>query len=139
MKNYYKKIKILIFLLLLLFINLTPVFATTIPINQLINDQRKTTAGRAGYNTAETANSIVELRATYLKAVLSFLSVIFLGLIIYGGFIWMNAQGNAEEAGKAKTIIINASIGLVIILASYAISDYIIYNLVTVVAPAVPK
>ena len=127
----YKKIKISFFLTILLFINLTPAFAAPTPINQLIKgdkSDRAIAAGRAGYATS--AVNIVELRATYLKAVLSFLGVVFLGLIIYGGYVWMDSRGNAEEAGKAKSIIINASIGLIIILASYAISEYIIRNLV---------
>ncbi|MFH1187262.1 MAG: hypothetical protein V1688_00180 [bacterium] len=126
----YKKIKILIFLTILFSVSLTPVFAAPIPIKELIKGDRAITAERAGYTTAVTG--ITELRATYLKAVLSFLGVVFLGLIIYGGFVWMDARGNSEEVEKAKSIIINASIGLCIILASYAISSYIISRLAAI-------
>lgn len=126
----YKKIKILVFSAILLSISFTPAFAAIKPIKELIKGDRETTAIRAGYNTSVV--NPIELRAMYLKAVLSFLGVIFLGLIIYGGYVWMDARGNSEEAEKAKTIIINASIGLVIILASYAISEYVISRLAKV-------
>lgn len=57
-------------------------------------------------------------------AALSFIGIIFFGLIIYGGFIWMIARGNSSEVEKAKDIIIAATIGLVIVLAAYAITRF---------------
>lgn len=122
------KIKIILFVLTILLLPLCKAANGQKSIDNIIKDKRTIVAYRAGYDTSTF--KIAELQATYLKAVLSFLGVVFLVLIIYGGFVWMKAQGNAEEAGKAKSIIINASIGLVIVLASYAISEYIIRNLV---------
>lgn len=57
-----------------------------------------------------------------IKAVLSLLGVIFLVLMIYGGYIWMLARGNDQEVEKAKNIIKNAIIGLIVVLAAYAIT-----------------
>lgn len=57
-----------------------------------------------------------------IKIILSFLGVFFLILMIYGGYIWMMARGNDQEVQKAKNIIINALIGLVVILSAYAIT-----------------
>ena len=58
-------------------------------------------------------------------AVLAFVGVIFLGLMIYGGFIWMMARGNESEVEKAKELIKSAIVGLVVILAAYAITKYV--------------
>lgn len=58
-------------------------------------------------------------------AALAFIGIVFFILIIYGGFTWMTARGNEEKVTKAKELIINASIGLVIVLAAYAIVSYI--------------
>ena len=58
-------------------------------------------------------------------AVLAFLGVAFFVLIIYGGYMWMFSMGNEQTATKAKDIIIAAVIGLVIVLAAYAITSYI--------------
>lgn len=57
--------------------------------------------------------------------VLSFIGVLFLILTIYGGINWMTAGGNEQKVQKAKTIIINAIIGLLIVLSAYTITSFI--------------
>ncbi len=57
--------------------------------------------------------------------ILSFIGVIFLILMIYAGISWMTAAGNDEKVKKAKDLIINAIIGLIIVLAAYAITAFI--------------
>jgi len=57
--------------------------------------------------------------------VLSFIGVLFLILTIYGGISWMTAGGNEQKVEKAKTIIINAVIGLLIVLSAYKITSFI--------------
>lgn len=61
-----------------------------------------------------------------IKALLGLLGVIFLGLIVYGGFIWMTARGNDTRVTEAKDIMINGVIGLVIVLSAYAVTTYVI-------------
>lgn len=78
----------------------------------------------AGYDTSVTGPE--KMISTIITTVLSFIGVIFLVLAIYGGFIWMMARGNEEEVTKAKNIIQNAIIGLVVVIAAYGISWYII-------------
>ncbi len=67
------------------------------------------------------------LVATIIGVILGFLALIFLVLTIMAGFKWMTAGGNDEEVKKAQTSLKNAVIGLVIVLASYAIT-YFIFN-----------
>lgn len=57
--------------------------------------------------------------------VLSFIGVLFLILTIYGGISWMTAGGNEQKVEKAKTIIINAIIGLLIVIFAYTITSFI--------------
>jgi hypothetical protein len=66
-----------------------------------------------------------------IKIILSFLGVLFLILMIYGGFVWMKAMGNEQEVTKAKSILTNAIIGLIIVLAAYAITAYVGAQLAT--------
>ena len=56
---------------------------------------------------------------------LSFIGVIFLGLMMYGGYIWMMARGNQAEVDKAKKLIESAIIGLIVVLAAYAITYFV--------------
>ena len=60
-----------------------------------------------------------------LGAILSFVGVIFLVLMIYGGILWMTTAGNEEQTGKAKKIIASAVIGLVIVASAYAVTTLV--------------
>lgn len=76
----------------------------------------------------ETKGIITSIPGSVGKIVgagLSLLGVLFLLLIIYGGIVWMIARGNEQEVQKAKTVIEAAVIGLVIVLAAYAITYFI--------------
>jgi hypothetical protein len=73
------------------------------------------------YNTDFFSSRIGQI----IGAVLAFVGVLFLLLIIYAGITWMTAAGNETTITKAKTLIINATIGLIIILAAYAITSFL--------------
>ena len=89
------------------------------------------TAADKGYGegtSAGTSGIMTSLPGAIGKVVgviLSLIGVVFLILMIYGGFIWMLARGNDQEVVKAKNLIQSAIIGLVIVLAAYAITAYI--------------
>src|SRR3989344_4954423 len=55
-----------------------------------------------------------------IRAVLGLLGVIAVGLIVYAGFLYMTAGGNEDRVATAKKIMINAVIGLAIILSALA-------------------
>lgn len=69
--------------------------------------------------------TVGEIIATAIKAFLGLLAVIFIILIITAGFKWMTAQGNEEKVKEAKDTIKRAVIGIIIIMAAYAITDFV--------------
>lgn len=77
----------------------------------------------AGYKADAEPESII---GSIIQVALSFLGVIFLILMIYGGFLWMTAKGNEEQVTKAKNLITAAIIGLIIVISAYAISYVLI-------------
>jgi cbb3-type cytochrome oxidase subunit 3 len=81
-----------------------------------------------GFGTVDS-ESISSKIGKVIGVALSFVGVIFLVLIIYAGFTWMLARGNEAEAKKAKDLMFDAVIGLVIILAAYAITAFVGKNL----------
>lgn len=89
-----------------------------------INTGLETTANVAGLSTenVDIPTSIGKI----IGIALSLVGVVFLVLMIYGGFLWMTAGGEADKVKKAKGIIINAVIGLIIVLASYAITFFVL-------------
>lgn len=66
------------------------------------------------------------LGARVINPLFAMLGVLFLIFMIYGGIKWMTAGGNSDAVGEARQLIVNAVIGLVIILASYAITRFVI-------------
>lgn len=64
--------------------------------------------------------------ARIIRAVLGLLGVLSLSLIIYAGYTIMTAAGNEEKVAQGKKILINAVIGLAIILSSLAVTQFII-------------
>lgn len=66
-----------------------------------------------------------------ISGLLAFLGVIFMALIIYGGFLWMTARGAEDQIGKAKKIITSATIGLAVVLTAYLISLIVVALLTT--------
>ena len=57
------------------------------------------------------------------------LGILALSLVLYAGFLWMTSAGNEEKIDKAKGILKNAVIGLIIIMSSWGIVTFIIYKL----------
>jgi len=76
-------------------------------------------------------NDPLQTTALIINYVLSFLGIVFFGLMLFGGFKWMTAMGRSEETEKAKTILETAIVGIVIVVAGYAITYFILqqYNL----------
>ena len=57
---------------------------------------------------------------------LSFLAILGVILILYGGILWATSGGNDEQAGKARKVIIAAAIGLIIIGIAWTLTSYIL-------------
>ncbi len=72
------------------------------------------------------ATDIRQIIATIIKVALGLLGIILLGLVLYGGYLYMTAGGNDEQVAQAKTILRNAVIGLIIILSAYAIVTFVL-------------
>src|SRR3989344_3541677 len=69
--------------------------------------------------------------ARIIRAALGLLGIVTVVIIIYGGFLWMTAGGNDEQVGKAKKWIYSGIIGLVIIFAAYALTQFIFNQIIT--------
>ena len=67
--------------------------------------------------------------AEVLQYFLGFLGIVFFVLIFAAGLMWMTAAGVEDKITKAKKILTSASIGLVVVFASYLISYLVVYIL----------
>jgi hypothetical protein len=84
----------------------------------------------AGIGTGET--DIITIAGSIINVVLGFLGMVLLFYFLYGGFKWMTSGGEEEGVKEAQTMIKNAVIGLVIVMASYALSTFVLDQLITV-------
>lgn len=79
-------------------------------------------ASAAGFSSS----SIFEIIGTLINVFLGLLGIVFLLLVLYAGFLWMTAGGDDKQVDKAKKMLINATVGLVITLSAYAITMFIV-------------
>lgn len=86
--------------------------------------------GDKAFGTPGEPKDIRVITADIIKAVLDVLGIILVGLIIYAGYKWMTAGGNEEPIREAKSLLLAAVIGLIIVLAAWGITNFVISNLI---------
>ena len=80
-----------------------------------------------GLGTKDLRQSVMEV----VTVLLGFLGVLAIVIILWGGFRWLTSAGNEEKVGEAKKIITAGIIGLVIIFLSFAITSFVITQLMS--------
>jgi len=123
MTGLKKNLLSLVFLSCLLF----PFWAGAESFNFTNDTGLSQTGGKAGFN--QSKNDPNAFISPVITAVLSLVGVIFLGLMIFGGIKWMTAKGNDKQIDQAQVIIANATIGLVVVAAAYAISYFVLKSI----------
>jgi hypothetical protein len=91
-------------------------------------DMLNRVAGGGGFETDGV--SLPSIAGMVVNAALSLLGIIFIIIIIVGGYKWMTAGGDENEVKTATSYIKRAIIGLVITLASWAIWEFIAIRLI---------
>jgi len=81
-----------------------------------------TVASESGYNETDL-NTVI---GNIIMTVLSLIGAVAIIFIIYAGALWMTAGGNEQKAEKAKTILKQSIIGVIVILCAYAITYFVI-------------
>lgn len=67
-----------------------------------------------------------QMAINIVRYIMTFLGIIAVVIILLGGFKWMTAAGNEDKVGEAKKLIIAGIIGLIIILAAFAIVTFVV-------------
>ena len=88
-------------------------------------DKVKNSSGAAGKSVLEKMSNVEGSATSLVGTILSYVGIAFLLLMIYGGILWMVSSGNDDQIKKARKIIINAVIGLIIVILAYAATSYI--------------
>lgn len=88
------------------------------------------TFGKAAYSS-ETAKPLSETVGLIINSLLGLFGILLLLYLILGAYQWMMAGGDQNKVTKAKDTIKNAVIGLVIIVVSFAVANFVINALQT--------
>ena len=123
--------KVAVFLETVALTLLFPAAAFAGPIDSGLNMNGFSSLWGTGLSDAQTLPGLI-VGVTQLLLFFAFsVAVLF---VIIGGFWYITSAGNEEQSEKGKTTLINAIIGIIIIIMSYAIIRVIIN---TVIAPGV--
>jgi len=87
--------------------------------------QNVTNAATAA-GVTNTNVDLITVIGRVINILLGFVGIILLVLILYAGFLWMTAGGDATKIEKAKAYIRNAIIGLLIIACAWAIVRFVL-------------
>jgi len=126
MKKYFFSLLITVFLL-----SASSCLATAVNSN-LSNAFSKggpldTVKKAAGYTEKDTGlTSIQSIITQVIKTALTLVGIVFLVLMIYGGFLWMTDRGSEAQVKKAINLIQSAVIGLIIVVSAYAITYFVV-------------
>lgn len=113
---------------LVMIVALAPVIIPRVADAQLVNQFVNNCPADTGVRCSEgSIASIFRLIINWALAIAFIAAVI---VLIYGGFKYITSAGNATSAADGKTAIVNALIGIVIIVLSYIIVQ-IVYRFVS--------
>jgi cytochrome bd-type quinol oxidase subunit 2 len=91
-----------------------------------INKGFTDTGSQAGYGTQ---GNFAKVWTTYINGFVAIISTLFVVIIIYSGFLWLTARGREEQVTRAKTWMMQAVIGLAIIVGARILVELVFYYL----------
>jgi TRAP-type C4-dicarboxylate transport system permease small subunit len=125
-KKFFIALMVIFIFLLVFFILAQGVAAKDKDNNKDSDPYGLETSAEGGFGAGYKDNEDLPMTiGKVVGALLAFIGVLFFILMIYGGFLWMTAQGNDEQVTKAKNLIIAAVIGIIVVMSAYAITVYI--------------
>ncbi|MDO8511668.1 MAG: pilin [bacterium] len=78
--------------------------------------------GYEGSNQRDLPTAIMVI----VNYVLIIVGVLALAFLVYGGFLYITSHGDTQQVDKAKTTIINAVIGIVVIGIAAALVNFVV-------------
>ena len=98
----------------------SPLLTLASPYSDVI--QGFTNTGReSGYAVEQSGAPTQEFGQAWMRYVdgmVTLMGVLFMIMVVYGGFLWMTARGKDEQVQKGKEKIVQAFIGLGIVIAA---------------------
>lgn len=127
LKQFIAKYNKKLIALAMFFILITPLSLSADILSGDKRDEFQNNVDKLALDTGYSTEDTIEARiGTIVRVVLSIIGSIFLLFTVLAGFKWMRAGGNQETVKKAQDQIKSLIIGLIIVLAAYALSYWIV-------------
>ena len=88
-----------------------------------INTMLINVGDRVEIDTTRTIGAVV---GDVIRVALALLGLIFLILLTYGGFKYMEAKGEEKKVKEAMGLMFQAIVGLAIVLGAYALTEFFV-------------
>ena len=124
MKKYKNTIFILTFLFILFFSN--QVFAQNFVADNLGGNELIPANCTTGNAENCDLSDFLQLLVNIFKLMLGLIGSLALFFFIYGGFTWIFSRGNPQLVQKGKDIIGGAAMGIILVMGSWTIINFII-------------
>lgn len=79
------------------------------------------TPGQETNNAIQTVGAFAYLISNIIGIIVAVAGIIFIFQILIGGFNWLTSSGDKARLEKAQHTLLNAIIGLAVVLAAYAL------------------
>lgn len=104
-----------------------PAFAEESGTGAIIKEGLSKTASESGFSSAL---SLPEVIGKLISVVLGAVGIVFIVIAVYAGIMYMTAAGDTDKVKKAKSMLIQAVIGIIIIVGAYALSNFVVTRLI---------
>ncbi len=101
-----------------------PALAQNTPIGRMSNSLGA--VSKASGQKVPTGQDLPVIVGGYINIFISLLGTVLLVYLLYGGYLWMTAAGDEKQVEKARGVIKNAIIGMIIVSLAFAISGFVI-------------
>jgi|GEM_PF-1107707 len=128
-KNYKLKNKIIagFFLAVAFMAPAQIVYGDNEVVNSVVGPTTETNnAIKIQYPTADKIKHPAVIAKNIIYVIDGILGIIMVILLTYGGFIWMTAAGDSKKTDKARDLMQQSIVGLIIIIATWALAWFII-------------
>lgn len=125
--------KIFYFSLLLIIFSFVLVPVTQASLFENINSGLEEFNTQAGL-PKQPGGQVGDIVINIINVVLGFLALVFFVMLLISGFKYLTAAGNKDQAAKALATIRDAVIGILIVIISYALVNFVIVKVIYTIA-----
>ena len=121
-----------IFIILFIFAIFATIIFVFAPTSGASADWISDPLGTVGGSLKETGFGdldIPTLIGTAVNIILTIAQVAFVVLFLVGGLMYLTSAGNEDTSGKARKLLIDAVIGIVIVFAAWGVSTWLLNSL----------